>query len=61
MRYRITFDFCDTKTEAAARLEAYRRTATSYQRKKYPGTFTPLRSSDGMEKKFVVWTSCRQG
>ena len=45
-----------SEEEAKERLEAYRRTATPYVRKNYPGSYTSWESQDHMEHKFVVWT-----
>ena len=60
MKYYRTFDFTETEAQAAAILEAYRKTATPYQRKKYAGTYTPWTSSDGKENLFIVWTYYRR-
>lgn len=61
MKYYRTFDFTETETQAAAILEAYRKTATPYQRKKYPGIYTPWEAADGKSNKhFVVWTYYRR-
>lgn len=61
MKYYKTFDFTETEEQATAILTAYRKTATPYQRKHYPGTFTPWEAADGKsDKHFVVWTYYRR-
>ena len=61
MKYYKTFDFTETEAQAAAILETYRKTATPYQRKRYPGSVTPWEAADGKSKMhFVVWTYYRR-
>lgn len=61
MKYYKTFEFTETEVQAAAILEAYRKTATPYMRKKHTGTYTPWEAADGKgNKHFVVWTYYRR-
>lgn len=61
MKYYRTFNFTETEAQAAAILETYRKTATPYQRKKYPGIYTPWEAANGKSNMhFVVWTYCRR-
>ena len=61
MKYNLTFDFAETEEAAKKILSAYRKNATPYQRKHYPGNYTPWEPSDGNgNAHFVVLTYYRR-
>lgn len=54
-KYRCTFDFVETEVEAIKKCEIINKGLTYYMRKHKPAHYTPWRSADGKEDKFVVW------
>lgn len=57
-KYNLWFDFVNTEEEARALTEYKNRTATPYQRRRYPAHFTewsPL-TEEPDSAKFVVWS-----
>lgn len=54
-KYRYTFDFVDTETQAIKLCDSINKKLTRYMRKKHPAHFTPWNSLDNTEHKFVVW------
>ncbi|MBQ2183728.1 MAG: hypothetical protein II399_03755 [Lachnospiraceae bacterium] len=53
--YKKVFAFVDTEKDAKFLCESIKKFSSSYVKKKYPPSYTPWTSSDGKEKKFVVW------
>jgi hypothetical protein len=56
-KYTLWFTFADTTEQAQAIIDDYNRTATAWQKKKYPAHATEWSSIDGKEQKIIVWTS----
>lgn len=57
MKYQKTFRFFGTKDQADRFAADYKRTATAWQKKRYPAAVTPWISMDGKEKLWLVWYS----
>ena len=57
MKYQKTFRFFSTKDQADRFVADYKRTATAWQKKRYPATVTPWISKTGNEKLWIVWYS----
>ena len=57
-KYRLTFEFAETREQAQALCEKINANHTYYMRKNHPAKFTPWKASDGDSKyNFVVWYS----
>ena len=57
-RYRLTFEFAETREQAQTLCEKINAGYTYYMRKNHPAKFTPWKASDGDNKyNFVVWYS----
>lgn len=57
-RYRLTFEFTETREQAQALCDKINAGYTYYMRKNNPAHFTPWKASDGDSKyNFVVWYS----
>lgn len=52
-RYRMTFEFFDTKEQAEKFCDEENK--DYYIRKHHPAHYTPWSSSDGTEHKFLAW------
>jgi hypothetical protein len=55
MKYRLTYQFCDTEAQAQELTKQLNKNGTYYVRKNKPAHFTPWESLDGKEKAFIVW------
>ena len=56
-KYNLWFTFTDTPEQAQIIIDEYNRTATAWQKKKYPAYATEWISLDGKEHKIIVWAS----